>query len=78
MLPVLIASVSESSNQAKREYNRLEQERSDQFQELTKVRGDIAAIQQKLSELTQSVHDIELQNHEKRLNLANLVTRAQE
>ena len=78
LLPVLIASVSESSNQAKREYNRLEQERSDQFQELTKVRGDIAAIQQKLSELTQSVHDIELQNHEKRLNLANLVTRAQE
>ena len=78
LLPVLIENVSESSNQAKREYNLLEQERSDQFQELTKVRGDIASIQQKLSELTQSVHDIELQNHEKRLNLANLVTRAQE
>ena len=78
MLPVLIENVSESSNQAKREYNLLEQERSDQFQELTKVRGEIASIQQKLSDLTQSVHDIELQNHEKRLNLANLVTRAQE
>jgi chromosome segregation protein len=78
MLPVLIENVSECSNQAKREYNLLEQERSEQFQELTKVRGDIASIQQKLSELTQSVHDIELQNHEKRLNLANLVTRAQE
>ena len=78
LLPLLISNVSESSNQAKREYNRLEQERSDQFQELTKVRCDIASIQQKLSELTQSVHDIELQNHEKRLNLANLVTRAQE
>jgi chromosome segregation protein len=78
ILPVLIENVSESSNQAKREYNLLEQERSEQFQELTKVRGDIASIQQKLSELTQSVHDIELQNHEKRLNLANLVTRAQE
>jgi chromosome segregation protein len=78
LLPVLIENVSESSNQAKREYNLLDQERSDQFQELTKVRGDIASIQQKLSELTQSVHDIELQNHEKRLNLANLITRAQE
>jgi chromosome segregation protein len=78
LLPLLISNVSESSNEAKREYNRLEQERSEQFQELTKVRGDIASIQQKLSELTQSVHDIELQNHEKRLNLANLVTRAQE
>ena len=78
LLPVLIESVSESSNSAKRDYNLLDQERSDQFQELTKVRGDIASIQQKLSELTQSVHDIELQNHEKRLNLANLITRAQE
>ena len=78
LLPVLIENVSDSSNQAKREYNLLDQERSDQFQELTKVRGDIASIQQKLSELTQSVHDIELQNHEKRLNLANLITRAQE
>jgi chromosome segregation protein len=78
LLPGLIENVSESSNQAKREYALLDQERSDQFQELTKVRGDIASIQQKLSELTQSVHDIELQNHEKRLNLANLITRAQE
>ena len=78
LLPVLIENVSDSSNQAKREYNLLEQNRSEQFQELTKVRGDIASIQQKLSELTQSVHDIELQNHEKRLNLANLITRAQE
>ncbi|CAN1515352.1 Smc Chromosome segregation ATPases [Microbacteriaceae bacterium] len=78
LLPVLIENVSQSSNKAKSEYTRLDQERTDQFQELTKVRGDIASIQQKLSDLTQSVHDIELQNHEKRLNLANLVTRAQE
>ena len=78
LLPVLIENVSQSSNKAKSEYTLLDQERSDQFQELTKVRGDIASIQQKLSELTQSVHDIELQNHEKRLNLANLITRAQE
>ena len=78
LLPVLIENVSQRSNKAKSEYTLLDQERTDQFQELTKVRGDIASIQQKLSELTQSVHDIELQNHEKRLNLANLITRAQE
>jgi chromosome segregation protein len=77
-LPKLIESVTAGSNDAKREYNLFETERTDQFQELTKVRGEIADIQQKLSDLTQSVHDIELQNHEKRLNLANLVTRAQE
>jgi chromosome segregation protein len=74
----LIEAVGTGSNDAKREYNAFENERTDQFQELTKVRGEIADIQQKLSDLTQSVHDIELQNHEKRLNLANLVTRAQE
>jgi chromosome segregation protein len=78
VLPKLIDAVSIGSNEAKREYVTLESERTDQFQELTKVRGEIADIQQKLSDLTQSVHDIELQNHEKRLNLANLVTRAQE
>jgi chromosome segregation protein len=78
LLPLLIENVSQSSNKAKSEYTLLDQERTDQFEELTKVRGDIASIQQKLSDLTQSVHDIELQNHEKRLNLANLVTRAQE
>jgi chromosome segregation protein len=78
VLPKLIESVTAGSNDAKREYNLFETERTDQFQELTKVRGEIADIQQKLSDLTQSVHDIELQNHEKRLNLANLVTRAQE
>jgi chromosome segregation protein len=78
VLPNLIEAVTHGSNEAKREYNELENERTDQFQELTKVRGEIADIQQKLSDLTQSVHDIELQNHEKRLNLANLVTRAQE
>jgi chromosome segregation protein len=78
VLPKLIEAVGAGSNDAKREYNSFENERTDQFQELTKVRGEIADIQQKLSDLTQSVHDIELQNHEKRLNLANLVTRAQE
>lgn len=78
VLPSLITAVGESSNAAKRNFNLLEQERSDQFQELTRVRGEIASIQQKLSDLTQSVHDIELQNHEKRLTLANLITRAQE
>jgi chromosome segregation protein len=78
VLPNLIEAVTQGSNDAKREYNQFENERTDQFQELTKVRGEIANIQQKLSDLTQSVHDIELQNHEKRLNLANLVTRAQE
>jgi chromosome segregation protein len=78
LLPLLVENVSQGSSKAKNEYTVLDQERGDQFQELTKVRSDIASIQQKLSDLTQSVHDIELQNYEKRLNLANLITRAQE
>jgi chromosome segregation protein len=43
---------------------------------LVRIRGEVAEIQMKLSTLTQNVHDIELGNHEKRLNLSNLVNKA--
>jgi len=41
-----------------------------------RLRGETAEIQMKLGTLTQSVHDIELANHEKRLNLANIAGKA--
>ncbi|NBS62419.1 MAG: chromosome segregation protein SMC, partial [Microbacteriaceae bacterium] len=47
-----------------------------QNEELVRLRGETATIQNRLSSLTQTVHDIELSNHEKRLNLANLVAKA--
>jgi chromosome segregation protein len=54
----------------------LESKRRNQNEELVRLRGETSTIQNRLSSLTQTVHDIELSNHEKRLNLANLVAKA--
>jgi chromosome segregation protein len=76
VLPMVMQAVAESGSQAKVKLHELEAERNNHNQELVRLRGETAEIQMKLSTLTQSVHDIELQNHEKRLNLANLVSKA--
>jgi chromosome segregation protein len=75
-LPILMDAVSESASQAKVRLHELEAARANQNQELVRLRGETAEIQMKLATLTQSVHDFEMNNHEKRLNLANLVSRA--
>ena len=77
-LPSLMNAVAESASQAKVKLHELESQRANQNAELVKLRGDTAEIQMKLSSITQNVHDIELANHERRLNLANLVTKAYE
>jgi chromosome segregation protein len=78
VLPRFMNAVSESAAQAKFKLHELESARQNQNTELVKLRGETAEIQMKLAGLTQSVHDMELANHEKRLTLANLLTRAQE
>jgi chromosome segregation protein len=75
-LPILMNAVAESASQAKVRLHELEAARAHQNQELVRLRGETADIQMKLASLTQSVHDFEMNNHEKRLNLANLVSRA--
>ena len=76
VLPTVMQAVAESGSRAKVRLHELETERNNHNQELVRLRGETAEIQMKLSSLTQSVHDIELQNHEKRLTLANLVSKA--
>jgi chromosome segregation protein len=76
VLPTLMDAVADSASKAKFKLHELESQRQNQNTELVKLRGETAEIQMKLSGLTQSVHDMELANHEKRLTLANLVTRA--
>jgi chromosome segregation protein len=78
LLPAFMNAVSESAAKAKFKLHELESARQNQNTELVKLRGETAEIQMKLAGLTQSVHDMELANHEKRLTLANLLTRAQE
>ncbi len=74
-LPLVMNAVAESAAKAKLRLHELENARANQNAELVKLRGETAEIQMKLSSLTQNVHDMELANHEKRLNLANLVSR---
>ena len=76
VLPAVMESVADGAAKARVRLNELEGERSGQLAELVRLRGETAEIQMKLAALTQSVHDIELANHEKRLTLANLVARA--
>ena len=78
LLPTIITSVSESASKAKIALHELDSKRKNQNEELVRLRGETATVQNRLSALTQTVHDIELANHEKRLNLANLVQRVQE
>ncbi|MEY4078530.1 MAG: hypothetical protein RIS80_299, partial [Actinomycetota bacterium] len=76
VLPAVMDAVADQSAAAKLKLSQLDAERQSQFSELVRLRGDVSDIQNRLSALTQSVHDIELANHEKRLNLANLVAKA--
>lgn len=76
VLPAVMASVEQQAADAKVRLGKMDAERQSQFTELVRIRGEVAEIQMKLSTLTQNVHDIELGNHEKRLNLSNLVSKA--
>ena len=76
LLPMVIAAIEASSQEAKLRLHDLESKRRNQNEELVRLRGETATIQNRLSALTQTVHDIELANHEKRLNLANLASKA--
>jgi chromosome segregation protein len=76
VVPMVLERLQVSAAIAKAQLLELESARANQNAELVKLRGETAEIQMKLSTLTQSVHDIELANHEKRLNLANLAGKA--
>jgi chromosome segregation protein len=76
VLPTILEKIADATAGVKVKLGELENARTGQHAELVKLRGETAEIQMRLSTLTQSVHDIELINHEKKLNLANLVSRA--
>jgi chromosome segregation protein len=78
VLPTIIETIQASALVAKTTLAELESARKNQNEELVRLRGETSTIQTRLGQLTQSVHDIEMANHEKRLNLANLVAKANE
>ncbi|NDC47643.1 MAG: chromosome segregation protein SMC [Micrococcales bacterium] len=78
ILPSVISAIEASAQQAKLTLHDLESKRKNQNEELVRLRGETATLINRLSQLTETVHDIELANHEKRLNLGNLVAKANE
>lgn len=74
-LPPLLDSVDRSMAQARVELERAEQVRTALTAELAELRQQDATVRERLGRLTESVHGIELQMHEKRLHVTSLIDR---
>ncbi|WP_431800978.1 chromosome segregation protein SMC [Microbacterium sp. bgisy203] len=74
-LPPVLESVDRSVTQARVELHLAEQARTALSAELAELRTQDAAVRERLAALTESVHGIELQMHEKRLHVTSLLER---
>ncbi|MFT4052217.1 MAG: chromosome segregation protein SMC [Microbacterium sp.] len=74
-LPPLLASVDRSVTQARVELQLAEQARTAVTAELAELRSRDGAARERLTRLTESVHGLELQMHEKRLHASSLLER---
>ncbi|WP_110588749.1 chromosome segregation protein SMC [Microbacterium suaedae] len=76
-LPAVLDSAGRSVSEARSALGEAEQARSAVSAELRKLREQESSIRERLARLTESVHGIELQIHEKKLHLASLTERVQ-
>lgn len=76
-LPAVIDSVDRSLTQARVELAEAESERTALTAELGELRTQESAVRERLAGLTESVHSLELQIHEKRLHVTGLLERVQ-
>lgn len=76
-LPPVLDSIDRSTAQARVELERAEQTRTALTAELAGLRRDDAATRERLHRVTESVHGLELQMHEKRLHVQSLLERVQ-
>ncbi|KHK97491.1 chromosome segregation protein SMC [Microbacterium mangrovi] len=76
-LPALLDSVDRSVSEARVELAAAEATRSAVSAELDEVRRHDAAVRSRIDALTERVHGLELQIHEKRLQLTSLLERVQ-
>ncbi|MHC2998901.1 chromosome segregation protein SMC [Microbacterium sp. HJ5] len=74
-LPAVLDSVERSLVQARLEQAQAESERTALTAELSELRGQEAAARERLAGLTESVHSLELQIHEKRLHVTGILER---
>ncbi|MGP3536448.1 chromosome segregation protein SMC [Microbacterium sp. RD1] len=76
-LPALLDSVDRSVSQARVELAAAESARTAVTVELAEARTQESGVRQRLTALTESVHGLELQIHEKRLHATSLLERVQ-
>ncbi len=76
-LPALLDSVDRSVAQARVELAAAEATRTAVTEDLTRARADEARVRERLARLTESVHGLELQMHERRLHVTSLLERVQ-
>lgn len=74
-LPPVLDSVDRSVTQARVELQLAEQARTALTAELASLRTEEASVRERLGRLTESVHGLELQMHEKRLHVTSLLDR---
>jgi chromosome segregation protein len=74
-LPAVLDSVDRSVSQARVELAAAESARTALTAELAELRGQESSARERLAGLTESVHTLELQIHEKRLHVTGLVDR---
>lgn len=75
-LPPVLDSVARSLAEARTELASAEAERARQSAELTALRRDERGLRDRLQAVTESVHGLEMELHEKRLHLGGLLERA--
>ncbi|KTR95069.1 chromosome segregation protein SMC [Microbacterium testaceum] len=76
-LPALLDSVDRSVSRARVELASAEATRTAVSADLTRARGEESEVRERLARLTESVHGLELQMHEKRLHVTSLLERVQ-
>jgi chromosome segregation protein len=76
VLPAVLASLDRSVATARVELAAAERERSSQNEELAALRREEAQVRERLQGISESVHGLELQIYEKKLQLSSLLERA--
>jgi chromosome segregation protein len=75
VIPAALDAASRLANQVRSQVRELEAQRIQRTERLTALRAQAATLEARFNELNQGVHEVEMQNHELRLNLANLTER---
>ncbi|MFM1957950.1 MAG: chromosome segregation protein [Actinomycetota bacterium] len=75
VIPAALDAATRLAGQVRAQVRELEAQRIQRTERLTQLRSQAAGLEARYNELNQGVHEVEMQNHELRLNLANLTER---